>query len=835
MRALKRMWEIGLRGAAIRYPECFTIIFLVLVLGFGTYGNWKVLDLRGGILDDALPEDDPYSVMDREVRETGFNPQEVIPVLVKSDNGLTPESAKKLIRLSSDLKRLGGGVLSISEMPEYRDTDETLYETPYLTDSPAEKFDSIDLSKRLAADFSVEGILAAKNRSWISAVRFLPPGYSEPAEGWRMVEFVEGEKTPGWKRIFKADIHPKDPDIAVSGWVMGRWQIDQGINRDMILLPALGLFLALPIFLIFLGSWRQALIAALVNVVAGIWLARGAIWPLHAVYSPFHERVYTVLVYANIIVQGISFALHKLEAFRTARGATSQEKFLQAQSVDGTIVMVALIATSAFLSLNTFGVWQMGEMGVESIVGVSAVLAGALIFIPAVYLTVERLLGPEKEEAHEDKQEEPSYGRRLAGNILTRCAEWKYTALAAAVLPIGAFFASAYFFFSGGIEAKTKPWSYIEGSHVEQTFRFLEDSGNEYLDIIVRPKEGTIYRPDFIAAAWQFECALRSCQSGETPGFEHWQKENGFNPVMEFKEAGSVLGKVRQISQESYQKPLPTTNMEVDDIFFLLDSSSLDAEVKRQMWHPKAIRIIASAVMNDSAELNALIERMLDFAKAEFPELSVSVVGKMAIYPQVDRYITKGEASNILVSLFMAFLLYAAWAWIMRRGEDPQIYPIGILASALLMLIPFLFSVGCMGLLIYWRGIPLSMSTAPIFDLAVNAASDFSPYVMWAWFTGLKRRQKYPTEAIHYSLRTMGIVVAMDCLLNAIAFLPLEISAFQPVREVGWIMVLMLVCCGIGALVFIPAILSYITRRTQSQNSEKEASYEKGVHLRLVR
>lgn len=815
---IRRMWEIGLRGAAIRYPGWFTIGFLILLV-LGGYANWRVLDLRGGILDDALPEDNIYSIMDREARQDGFDPQEVIPIIIKLPDGLKTEKLEEAINISEDLKQLPGGVLSISEMPEYRDTGEELIDSPYLTRETLKNFDPEALQKRLAADSSVEGVLIARNRSWLSWIRFLPPGYSEPQEGWRMVEFLEGRKITLWDRLTKADINPKNQNHAAGGWVMGRWQIDQGLNRDMILLPALGIGIAFFVFWWILDSPRQAAIASLVVVFGGIWFTRAGIWPLHAGYEFFHERVYTILAYANVIVQGISFSLHKLEAFRTAPGATSQEKFLEARRIDGLLGTVALIACFAFFSLNTFEVWQMREMGWQSMLGVDAALTGATLFLPAVYLTLEKILGPEPERAVTEAASR--WGDKL---IIERRWLRKLAVISGFALPVGTFLFVAFLFLSGRIESHTQPSSYIRGSHVEQTFQFLKKSGNEYLDLLVKPTEGDIYKAAFIREAARFEGALRPRYGSPVSQsrFEEWQKEKGVNRPLGVLEAASVLGKVRQISRESFRKNLPTEDMEVDDIFFLLDSSRLDPEVKRQMWYPGGIRVIASMVMDDSAELRSAIELILKLAREEFPDLKVLTFGKIPVYPQMDLYISQGEAANILVGLSFTFGLY--FLWLIWQGNG--ITYGGKFLIAFFMLSPFLFAIGNMGILMWLFGIPLSMSTAPIFDLSINAASDFSPYIVWAYVAGIQMG-KTPEQAVRYALMIMGGIVVADCVLNMVAFFPLWFSSFQPVREIGWIMWLMLGSCVVGALGFVPVLLPYAVRKEKEVNRGKS-------NLRLV-
>ena len=253
----------------------------------------------------------------------------------------------------------------------------------------------------------------------------------------------------------------------------------------------------------------------------------------------------------------------------------------------------------------------MREMGYQSAVGVVLVFVGATVFMPAFYLFLERLLGPEPRETRDAAVKE------TGGRWLVR---WQVPAWCAFGVPLLTFLIACFLFLSGRIETKTTPWDYIKGTLVERTFQFLKGSGNEFLDLLVEPVEGDIYQPSFIRAAWAFQSDLlpRYGFPDPTCRFEWWQREQGLALVVGFKEVGAVLGKIKQIAQESYKKDFPEQPLEVEDAFFLLEDG-IDPEVNRQMWFSGGLRLVALAVMNDTVEFRMLIERVLRFAQEARP------------------------------------------------------------------------------------------------------------------------------------------------------------------------------------------------------------------------
>lgn len=310
---------------ALRHPRLAIALFLLLT-GLFLWGNTRLT--KGGILDEdvILQPDDPVRLMDRYVqakRAQGFDGKEAVPFILNS--GIS--SAQDLVRVATFTEAakavFGDGVLSLAEIPAYKDTGETLLDDPYVVkETVLQPLFNLDAWKeQVRRDSSVYGPMVGRDFAWTAVVRYLPPGYDEITEFRKTVEFLEGRTIPWWEWLWKRDITPTDPRVGVSGWVIGRGLIDQGMNVDMLSLVNLGIVLTLPIFCLATGSLRAALLSIGVMLLGGFLWTRGAMGFL----PDMHERVYSLLVYANIIVQGTSFALHKNAAFRENRAADSLE------------------------------------------------------------------------------------------------------------------------------------------------------------------------------------------------------------------------------------------------------------------------------------------------------------------------------------------------------------------------------------------------------------------------------------------------------------------------------------------------------------------------------
>ncbi len=116
--------------------------------------------------------------------------------------------------------------------------------------------------------------------------------------------------------------------------------------------------------------------------------------------------------------------------------------------------------------------------------------------------------------------------------------------------------------------------------------------------------------------------------------------------------------------------------------------------------------------------------------------------------------------------------------------------------------------------------VPLDQATACVTALAINAAVDFGLYLT-ADFQAAILEGHEVREGVHIALVDRGKVIVMDIVLNSLCFIPLITSSFQPVMRLGWVMIVMLIACGFGALVIMPALLPWCVRDNGSKGESK--------------
>jgi predicted RND superfamily exporter protein len=200
-----------------------------------------------------------------------------------------------------------------------------------------------------------------------------------------------------------------------------------------------------------------------------------------------------------------------------------------------------------------------------------------------------------------------------------------------------------------------------------------------------------------------------------------------------------------------------------------------------------------------SARLNTTsaraINRVLDFARVEtdrapeglFPVVGgfISVLGCLA-----DAIVT-GQIGSLLLSLVIVGLLVMVLFRSVVAGLL-AVFPLGV-ALALLF-----------GLMGYFE-IPLNVMTAMLSSLMIGVGVDYTIHYLWR-HREERRKGLKPSEAVLTTLTTTGRGIVFNGLSVIIGFLVLFISVFRGLQNFGFLVVVTIGACLLGALCLLPAL-----------------------------
>lgn len=775
------------RELALRHPVAAVAVFVLLWVFFG-YANYAAP--KGAILENALVNpQDPYRRSDDYVRSRiadGFRGQgEIIPFFLYFDIGI--QNRRDLVRIAEFTKRareaLGTPVVSLSTYPNFTDRGDEIISPPYIPDPVPLDFDIDAWKKRVRRDPAVYGTLVGRDFAWATVVLFVAAGRDEISTFRRVVEFIEGRKIPWWEWLYKTDIRTPN-NLGVGSHLVLDGLIDQGMNVDVFKLVALGIVLTFPVFVFAFRAVRPAVLALVVVVLSGIIWTRGSIGLAYLLGIPLKERVYCLLAYANCIVQGVSFALHKYECFyETKSELDRRSRWRLARSIDGLIAFTAIVSVLGFASLYWFQVLAIRESGVLSALGVVFILFNASVLLPAI----DMLFAPARGIVAGEARAERSI--RWLGRVASRVKPIHSVASIAVLWTL-----AVLLIWPGGyLEIWTSHLDFAEGTAVERTAAYVNASGRigfDVLDFLVEPAaEGSIRDPQFLRRASEFVNRVRELE-----------------PT---REVSTILNTVQRVSDELLGVPLPRTRSEAGAVFNIIEGG-LERALVTKLYYGQGLRVSVHAALGRSDRLGRFLDDVLSLARTEHPELRVHSYGELSLYPQWDHYIRIGKPLNVLSSQWVVVILFMIRiSWRNRRWHGVKtLSPIlgGFIAST-----PFVFATAVLGLLLVGARIPLDAATAAITALAINAAIDFAVYLFDEYQEELAATGD-SVEAIAHAISKKGRVILADMTLNSLCALPLVVSRFQPLRHVGYIMPVMLVACAVGTLVLMAALLPIAVR-----------------------
>jgi predicted RND superfamily exporter protein len=497
--------------------------------------------------------------------------------------------------------------------------------------------------------------------------------------------------------------------------------------------------------------------------------------------GPIRERVYILIALSNCVVQGVSFSLHKFETYNR------EGSWPRAKVVDTLLYNTAAIAFFGFITLWTFEVRSIRELGLLSALGVVYLLILAAIFIPSLGFMKPANV-KERTRGHYTQFVE------YLSNTCARLARWDprfYLASTAGlvVLAVGLML-------SGRLLVGTRPLEYIPGTLPDRTAQFLNEEGRSGFAPVSIYVESTheygIYDPGFLTNVAAYEQQLRKLGS---------------------RKVISVVDLVQKLSTQLYGVKMPLTSEEVEDIFFYLEEGTYP-EVRYQSWTSRGVRILAFMAAEGSVEVGRFNDAARELA-SESPNFEAYHFGEMGLYPREDAYIRTGKPKNAALSeivvIFFCVLL------IVQKSRKLRMRRLSPLLGGLVMSVPFVFASSVTFLLMMALQIPLDVATAMITALAINASIDFSIYYVDAYQDALVKNDK--NSAISVAMKDKGEVILNDILLNSVCFAPLILSHFVPISRLGWMMVVMITACGFGALV----VMSSILRLAVDRNLERAA------------
>ena len=118
------------------------------------------------------------------------------------------------------------------------------------------------------------------------------------------------------------------------------------------------------------------------------------------------------------------------------------------------------------------------------------------------------------------------------------------------------------------------------------------------------------------------------------------------------------------------------------------------------------------------------------------------------------------------------------------------------------MVLAMVILFGLMG----YGGIYLNSAAALLSSIMIGVGVDYTIHFMWR-YREERRGGLSPEEAVVETLTTVGRGIVFNALSVAVGFTALLLSTFVPLKFFGFLVIVSVVACLLGALVLLPAIM----------------------------
>jgi hydrophobe/amphiphile efflux-3 (HAE3) family protein len=739
----------GIAKGIVRFRWLIIVGFVSVALFFGS--RIPRAEIESDI-KTMLPSDMESRIKTDQIDEL-FGGTDMLMVIIKSADVLNPETLRRTKEISREMKRIKGvdKVLSLFELKNIKGEEGAMIVEPAVRRIPETEEQKELLRKEIEGNDIVFGSVVSKDFTLTAVIALLKSDVSDTYSVKEVQDLVA--RNPG------------EEEVVIGGLPFTRVQVTKSIRGDFRQLLPLGILIML-VFLFFCFKQLRGVLLPFVVVVMSILFAMGLIpllgWKIHVI---------TVLVPIMLIAIANDYGIHLIAKYQeyNYEGNPYSNKELAMKifrSLSKPVILTGLTTTAGMLCLLGHVIIPSRQISVLASCGILFALAASLLFIPAVV----SMLPKSKPILLTKNNKTPLLEKMLTlfGKMVTSRpkAIIVFAFISAFVISIGIFF----------VIVDTDPNKYYPDEHpVAYSGRLVNDNlgGAQNISVVF---QGDIKDPRIM---------------DKIDAIEHELDE-----MAEVGNTTSIASVVRQMSralndpQEEWHDKIPDTRNAVAQYFELYSMSGDPDDFEKMVDFPYEHALLTARLNTASTKkMDSVINRVKQ-RTANDPDVKL-VGGFSSILSELAQKVVDGQ----LISLSLAILVVGLLLMILFRS----------VTAGLISAIPLAVSVTTLfGLMGIFR-IELNVATAMLSSIMIGVGVDYTIHYLWR-FREERRNGLDLQEAAKKTLTTTGRGIVFNALSVMVGFVVLFTSSFIPVRFFGFLVVVSISSCLMGALILIPAL-----------------------------
>jgi uncharacterized protein len=696
------------------------------------------------------------SRIETDIIEKEFGVQDMIVILFSDSCILNRENLQRIQEIDHDISRLQGVSSRISPFTvrSIKNRDGTMVAERLIDPIPSDGENMQLLSGEILSNKFARDIVVSSDLSLASITATINTSVAESRTLHRIDSVIND--------------HPGKAKIVTGGLPYIRQNIMEDVRHDAIFLVPAALLIMLFVLKLTLGNWRSVLMPFSVVLLSTI-ISMGLI-PLLGWKMSILTLLEPIILVAVANNYGIYLVARSQEI--SYENADISKRSLVKEllgSLNMPILFSGLTTIAGILGLLTHSIIPARQVGILAATGVSVALLMSLLLIPSLIY----MRGPFPMVITADRK-----------RAKKRVFKWVLTTISRSIISnpgrILVISAVTTLLISLGIiflRIDTNQENYFPKNHLVRLASQLINTkfgGSQTISVMIT---GDIKSPEVMNGIDGLTLLL--------------EKQAGVGKVFSISQAVREMSKAIYDKDESGYDNIPKTGEAIAQMFELYNMSG-DQNDFRQIMNldnTKAHILIRLSDPSNSV-IREVREEIIAFTRG-FPA-KVTIGGYAIIMSDFAGSIIRGQVSSLVFALLTVFILLTIIFKSFKGGL------IGSIPLAVSILILF----GIMGI----TGIALDAATALLSSVMIGVGVDFTIQYIWCYNSFLQKGLSC-TDAIEAAIGTIGRSIIINALSVMAGFSALMFSGFTSIRFFGYLVLISIGSCLIGAIIIIPAFL----------------------------
>ena len=545
-----------------------------------------------------------------------------------------------------------------------------------------------------------------------------------------------------------------------------RQSIQKEVNKDALILVPVALFIMLFILKTTLGSWRSVMMPFSVVVLSTA--ASMALIPLLG----WKLSIITLLVPIILIAVANNYGIYLVARFQELKAQNpglSHRALINEllRSLNMPILFSGMTTVAGILGLLTHSIIPAKQVGILAATGVLLALSLSLLLIPAlIFIGGSGIVKNDRK-----KHSAGIFNKlltRLSGQIIRNPGKILITsAILTLVISSGIFL----------LRINTNQETYFPKRHpIRQASQIINTKfgGSQTISVMI---EGDIKSPVVMKGIDELTSQIET--------------QKGVGQIFSISQVVREMSKAIFTNTEAGYDKIPESGEAIAQMFELYNMSGDQDDYKQLMNLENSKAHILIRLSEPENSVIKSVKTRISQLTTDFPA-EVTVGGYAIIMADFAGSIIKGQVLSLLFAVVTVLVLLTI---IFKSFKGGLICSIPLVASIFILF-------GFMG----FTGIALDAATALLSSLMIGVGIDFTIQYVWCFNSQIRAGLSYPA-ATEKAMGTIGRSIIINGMSVMAGFSALMLSGFTSIRFFGYLVIISIGSCLIGAIVVIPALL----------------------------